>query len=162
MTTRGGDGLLRAVLYCASAVVAFTALPSGSPAEESAQPKSMRMTCGVCPDGYAVTGITQSPEICKDGEPTLVQCIPLGANLLPVCGTCPEGYNEIGSSSVPAVCGNKDGGRLTQCQLKKLEQHLPDPTQGGKSCPPDCGGTPKPGQGALPLPPKYQQLQEPK
>ncbi|RPH81511.1 MAG: hypothetical protein EHM80_02125 [Nitrospiraceae bacterium] len=124
-------------------------------AEESSEPKNIRKTCGQCPDGYATTGVTESAEICKDGDPTLVQCVPLGANLLSVCGSCPQGYREIGNSSVPARCGNQDGGRLTQCQLEKMESNLPDPTQGLKTCPPDCGSTATPGQGALPPPPKY-------
>lgn len=129
---------------------------SGWSADEApAEPKSIRKTCGKCPDGYAVTGVTQSPELCKDGDPTLVQCVPLGANMLPVCGSCPEGYREIGSSSVPVRCGSQDGGRLSQCQLERMELNLPDPTQGGKVCPPDCGTMPVPGQGALPPPPKY-------
>ena len=124
-------------------------------AQESGEPKSIRKTCGTCPEGYATTGVTESKEICKDGDPTLVQCVPLGANLLSVCGSCPEGYREVGSSSVPARCGGKDGGRLAQCQLEKMESNLPDPTQGLKTCPPDCGSTATPGQGALPPPPKY-------
>ena len=124
-------------------------------AEESSEPKSIRKTCGKCPEGYATTGVTESKEICKDGDPTLVQCVPLGANLLAVCGSCPQGYREMGNSNVPARCGNKDGGRLTQCQLEKMESHFPDSTQGGKTCPPDCGSTATPGQGALPPPPKY-------
>jgi hypothetical protein len=124
-------------------------------AQESSEPKSIRKTCGKCPEGYATTGVTEAKEICKDGDPTLVQCVPLGANLLSVCGSCPEGYREIGSSSVPARCGSQDGGRMSQCQLDKMEMNLPDPTQGGKICPPDCGSTATPGQGALPPPPKY-------
>ncbi len=124
-------------------------------AEEAAPPKAMHKTCGKCPDGFATTGVTEAPGICKDGDPTLVQCLPLGANMLPVCGSCPTGYVEIGSSSLPARCGNQDGGRLSQCQLQKMELNLPDPTQGGKICPPDCGSTPTPGQGALPPPPKF-------
>ena len=124
-------------------------------AEESSEPKSLRKTCGKCPEGYATTGVTESKEICKGSDPTLVQCVPLGANLLSVCGSCPESYREVGNSSVPARCGNKDGGRLTQCQLEKMESNLPDPTQGLKTCPPDCGNTATPGQGALPPPPKY-------
>lgn len=131
-------------------------------AEESSEPKSIRKTCGTCPEGYATTGVTESKEICKDGDPTLVQCVPLGANLLSVCGSCPEGYREIGNSSVPARCGNNDGGRLTQCQLEKMESNLPDPTQGLKTCPPDCGNTATPGQGALPPPPKYLPMPEKK
>ncbi len=124
-------------------------------AGEASEPKSIRKTCGTCPEGYATTGVTESKEICKDGDSTLVQCVPLGANLLPVCGFCPEGYREIGNSFVPARCGSQDGGRLTQCQLEKMELNFPDPTQGGKTCPPDCGSTATPGQGALPPPPKY-------
>ncbi len=124
-------------------------------ADAPAQPKSIGKTCGKCPDGYATTGVTEAPGICKDGDPTLVQCVPLGANMLPVCGSCPEGYREIGSSSVPARCGSQDGGRLSQCQLERMELNLPDPAQGGKVCPPDCGSTPAPGQGALPPPPRY-------
>ena len=129
-------------------------------AEESSEPKSIRKTCGTCPEGYATTGVTESKEICKDGDPTLVQCVPLGANLLAVCGSCPEGYSEKGNSNVPARCGNKDGGRLSQCQLEKMESNLPDPTKGGLNCPPDCGSTATPGQGALPPPPMYRPTPE--
>ena len=124
-------------------------------AEESSEPKSIRKTCGQCPDGYATTGVTESKEICKDGDPTLVECVPPGANLLSVCGSCPDGYRAIGNSNVPGLCGNKDGGRLTHCQLEKMESNLPDPTQGFKTCPPDCGSTATPGQGALSPPPRY-------
>jgi len=124
-------------------------------AEEPNEPKSMRKTCGTCPEGYATTGVTESKEICKEGDPTLVQCDPLGANLMSVCGSCPDGYREIGNSNLPARCGSREGGRLTQCQLEKMGLGLPDPTQGGKRCPPDCGSTATPGQGALPPPPKY-------
>ena len=141
-------------------VVLAATLPSLSNAQEATEPKSNRMTCGTCPDGYATTGVTQSPEICKDGDPTLVQCVPLGANMLSVCGSCPDGYAAIGGSSVPARCGNKDGGRLSQCQLRRMEQNFPDSTQGYKRCPPDCGSAAQPGHGALPPPPKYQQLPE--
>src|SRR5437773_10789106 len=89
-------------------------------AEESSEPKSIRKTCGTCPEGYATTGVTESKEICKDGDSTLVQCGPLGANLLSVCGSCPEGYREIGNSSVPTRCGSQDVGRLTQSQMDKM------------------------------------------
>jgi hypothetical protein len=142
----------------AGAVVTAGFFPSPGAAEEASEPRSIRMTCGTCPDGYATTGVTQSAEICKEGDPTLVQCVPLGANMLAVCGSCPEGYAEIGGSSVPARCGSRDGGRLTQCQLRKMELNLPDPTQGYKTCPPDCGRAAKPGEGTLPPPPKYQQI----
>ena len=55
--------------------------------EPPGEPKNIGKTCGKCPDGYATTGITEAPGICKDGDPTLVQCVPLGANMLPVCGS---------------------------------------------------------------------------
>src|SRR5688572_27894784 len=80
-------------------------------AQESSEPKSTRMTCGSCPEGYATTGVTTDAKICKDGDPTVVQCVPLGANILSVCGSCPDGYRQVGSSSSPARCGNVDGGR---------------------------------------------------
>ncbi len=134
----------------------LTLFPYTSLAQDASEPKSIRMTCGTCPDGYATTGVTQSAEICKDGDPTLVQCVPLGANMLGVCGACPEGYAEVGTSSVPARCGTKEGGRLTQCQLRKMESNFPDASQGYKTCPPDCGSAAQPGQGALSPPPKYQ------
>lgn len=148
------SGAIGALLLCT--------LPSQSTAQDATELKSIRMTCGTCPEGYATTGVTQSQEICKDGDPTLVQCVPLGANMLGVCGSCPDGYAEIGRSSVPARCGNIDGGRLTQCQLKKMEHNFPDSSQGYKRCPPDCGSTAQPGQGTLPPPPKYQQIPESK
>ena len=155
MTTRLIQRIVRA--QWSIGLVALLLVGGAMPvqAEESSEPRSIRKTCGTCPDGYATTGVTESKEICKDGDSTLVQCVPLGANLLSVCGSCPEGYREIGNSNVPARCGNKDGGRLTQCQLEKMELNLPDPAQGGKTCPPDCGSTATPGQGALPPPPKY-------
>lgn len=130
-------------------------IPLAGLAEDASEPKSIRKMCGKCPEGYAMTGVTEAPGICKDGDPTLVQCVPLGTNLLSVCGSCPEGYREIGRSSVPARCGNQEGGRLSQCQLDRMESSFPDATIGGKYCPPDCGSTPAPGQGALPPPPKY-------
>ncbi len=149
----------RVILYSAMMGTSFAPFSSSvSFAEESTEPKSIRMTCGKCPDGYATTGVTQSQDICKDQEGTLVQCVPLGANMLGVCGACPEGYAEIGSSSVPARCGNSDGGRLTQCQLRKMESAFPDGAQGYKTCPPYCGGAAQPGQGAFPQPPLYLQV----
>jgi hypothetical protein len=147
---------VRLMMYCAIVGTSFSPLfLPASFAEESSEPKSIRMTCGKCPDGYATTGVTQSQDICKDHDGVLVQCVPLGANMLAVCGTCPEGYAEIGSSSVPARCGSSDGGRLSQCQLRKMETTFPDATQGYKACPPDCGSAAQPGQGALPPPPRY-------
>jgi hypothetical protein len=122
--------------------------------EPTDDPKTIRKTCGKCPDGYALTGVTTAPDICKDGDPTLVQCVPLGANLLSVCGTCPDGYVQVGTSLVPARCGTAEGGRMSQCQLQKMESGLPNPNQGGVFCPPHCGETVAPGQGALPPPPQ--------
>ena len=147
--------IIQAQLFIGLAVLVLGIGAVPVQAEESSEPKSIRKTCGTCPEGYATTGVTESKEICKDGDPTLVQCVPLGANLLAVCGTCPEGYREMGNSNVPARCGNQDGGRLTQCQLEKMESNFPNSAQGGKTCPPDCGSTATPGQGALPPPPKY-------
>ncbi len=153
----------RMLVHCiAIGVCVVVTFPSGSMAQETTESKSIRMTCGTCPDGYATTGITQSPDTCKDGDPVLVQCVPLGANMLAVCGFCPDGYAEIGSSLLPARCGNKDGGRLTQCQLRKMDQNFPDSTQGYKRCPPDCGSTAQPGQGNVPTPPKHQPMPESK
>lgn len=150
-----------AIIICVAMLPVFGIVPSLGLAEEqgSAGPKkSIRKMCGTCPEGYATTGVTEAPEICKDGDPTLVQCVPLGVNMLAVCGSCPEEYTQIGSSSVPGRCGSKDGGRLTQCQLRNMEMSLPDPSQGMTACPPDCGSTGTAGQGALPPPPKYQRI----
>ncbi|HSL06030.1 MAG TPA: hypothetical protein VK901_21140 [Nitrospiraceae bacterium] len=155
MITRFVQRIVRTQCFFGPVVLVLVVGAMPVQAEESGEPKSIHKTCGKCPDGYATTGVTESKEICKDGDPTLVQCAPLGANLLSICGSCPEGYREIGNSSVPARCGNQDGGRLAQCQLEKMESNLPDPTQGLKACPPDCGSTGTPGQGALPPPPKY-------
>lgn len=148
------------VTVCLGSSLVAGIFPALGTAEESAEPKSIRMTCGSCPDGYATTGVTQSKEMCKEDDPTLVECVPIGANMLAVCGSCPESYAEIGGSSVPSRCGTKDGGRLSQCQLKKMDTNLPDPSRGMKNCPPDCGKTATPGQGAVPPPPKYQQMPE--
>lgn len=122
-------------------------------------PPAVRMTCGVCPEGYVMTGATDAPDICKEDEPLLVQCMPLGATPLAVCGPCPEGYVEVGRSSVPSRCGNKDGGRLTLCQLQKREPVFPDPNQGMTACPPDCGTTGVPGVGVPSPPPRYQRVE---
>jgi len=136
----------------------FPSIGLADEAESAAPKKSIRKVCGTCPEGYATTGVTEAPDICKDGDSTLVQCVPLGVNMLAVCGSCPEDYTEIGSSAVPGRCGNKDGGRLTQCQLSNMEMSLPDPSAGMKTCPPDCGSTGEPGQGAVAPPPKYQMV----
>src|SRR4026207_1716535 len=86
-----------------------------SAAEAPAEPKSIGKTCGKCPDGYATTGVTQSPEICKEGDATLVQCVPLGVNMLPVCGSCPAGCRERGSAG-PAR-RDVGGAEARPCQL---------------------------------------------
>jgi hypothetical protein len=129
---------------------------SGTAAEPDTEPKSIRKTCGTCPDGYATTGVTSAPEICTDGDPTLVQCVPLGANMLAVCGQCPDGYREIGRSNVMARCGGRDGGLLTQCQQLQMDSTLPEPAQGWLFCPPDCGTTGPAGEGAGTPPPKFR------
>lgn len=145
-----------------AAVMALICVPMTLLAEESSEPKSTRMTCGSCPEGYATTGVTTDDKICKDGDPTVVQCVPLGANILSVCGSCPDGYRQVGSSSSPARCGTTDGGRMTQCQLEHMQSNLPDPSQGGVACPPNCGSTVAPGQGAMPPPPKFRPTPEKK
>jgi hypothetical protein len=129
-------------------------------AAEGEEPKSIRKTCGSCPEGYATTGVTNAPELCKDGDPTLVQCVPLGGNMLSVCGSCPEGYAEIGHSNVPSRCGSKEGGLLSQCQSMQMGSNMPNPNQGGIKCPPDCGSTAAPGFGAAPPPPKFRPAPE--
>ncbi|MCW5787014.1 MAG: hypothetical protein KIT49_05920 [Nitrospira sp.] len=135
---------------------------SNAVAESMDDVKSIRKTCGACPEGYATTGRTTAPELCKDGDPVLVQCVPLGANMLAVCGPCPDGYAEIGRSNVPSRCGSVDGGLVSQCQSQQMGTSLPDPTQGGVRCPPDCGSPAAPGQGASPPPPKFRPSPEPR
>lgn len=148
----GGAGQL---VLC-GVVFWFGAIDLGLAAQGGEEPRTIRKTCGVCPEGYATTGVTNAPEFCKDGETTLVQCVPLGGNMLSVCGTCPEGYSEIGHSNVPSRCGEKDGGLMSQCQSTQMGSSMPDPTQGGMKCPPDCGSTAAPGQGAATPPPKFR------
>jgi hypothetical protein len=129
---------------------------------ESGGPKGNKMTCNKCPDGYAVTGTTTDAKVCPEGDHMVVQCGPLGANILSVCGSCPDGYTEVGSSSLPSRCGSLDGGRASQCQLKTMETNLPDPSQGGVVCPPNCGSSGTPGEGNQPMPPKYRPAPEKK
>lgn len=99
--------------------VLFSFAPSGGYSEEGEEPKTPRKVCGKCEEGYATTGTTSAPTICKDEDPTLVQCIPIGSSRMAVCGDCPDGYAEVGSSTVPSQCGDIDGGRVSQCQLKQ-------------------------------------------
>lgn len=135
---------------------------SAAVADSQDEVKSIRKTCGACPEGYATTGRATAPEVCKDGDPVLVQCVPLGANMLAVCGPCPDGYTEVGRSNVPSRCGSIDGGLVSQCQSQQMGSSLPDPTQGGVRCPPDCGSPAAPGQGASPPPPKFRPSPEPR
>ncbi|MEK7294344.1 MAG: hypothetical protein AAB049_05135 [Nitrospirota bacterium] len=124
------------------ALVSLPVLPSLGLAQENApaKPKTPRMTCGKCEEGYVTTGRTTDANICKEDDHALVSCLPVGSQAqMPVCGSCPEGYLEMGRSLVPALCGNEDNGLRTQCQLPKMEGGMPDPTQGGRRCPPDCG-----------------------
>jgi hypothetical protein len=108
---------------------------------EPEKPKTPRMTCGKCAEGYVTTGRTTDAKICPDDDHALVECKPIGSqNQMPVCGSCPQGYTEVGRSLLPALCGNEDGGLRTQCQLPKMEGGMPDPAQGGRRCPPDCAG----------------------
>jgi hypothetical protein len=146
-------------------LVSLPFLPSLGLAQEDApaKPKTPRMTCGKCEEGYVTTGRTTDAKICPDDDHTLVECVPPGIRgQMSVCGSCPESYLEIGRSQLPALCGSVDGGLRTQCQLPKLEGGMPDPTQGGRQCPPDCAGNLPSGMppgsidrpGKLPPPPK--------
>jgi hypothetical protein len=128
------------------------------------QPKTPRMTCGKCPDGYATTGRTTDEKICKEDDHALVECQPIGARAqMPVCGACPDGYVEIGRSFLPAMCGTAEGGLRTQCQLPKMEGGMPDPSQGGRRCPPDCAGELPTGAAPeeIPRPGKIPSVEEP-
>jgi hypothetical protein len=157
--------LLVRILAIGLVPLLLTAFPRAVLFAEEPEPKSIRMTCGTCPSGYALTGVTTDPKICKDGDPTLVECVPIGSlNLLSVCGSCPEGYQQIGTSNVPARCGTAEGGRMSQCQLTNLEKQLPDPTKGGIFCPPNCAGQlPTPGAPeTIPRPPKVPSVPEDK
>lgn len=153
--------------HCAVGVAALAALlllPVAASAQGGAQEKSgtPRMTCGKCAEGYVTTGRTTDAKLCPEDDHVLVECVPPGRGQMSVCGTCPPGYDEIGRSQLPALCGNEDGGLRTQCQLPKIEGGLPDPTQGGRRCPPDCEGNLPSGlppgaierPGKLPPPPK--------
>ncbi len=154
-------GMVTLVMMAAMVSSGSTGLAGATDGVE--EPKSsIRKTCGTCPEGYATTGVAHAPELCKDGEPTLVQCVPLGGNMLSVCGICPEGYVELGRSNLPSRCGSVDGGLVSQCQLQNMGSAMPDPGQGGVRCPPDCGSTAMPGQGAVPPPPKFRPSPEPK
>ena len=141
-------------------------------------PQVPLVTCGKCPEGYVKTAVSvprqglalgadfDQSEICKglfkSEDTTVVECKPIGyQDQMPVCGACPEGYREVGRLLLPALCGNEDGGLRTQCQLPKMEGGMPDPTQGGRKCPPDCvGNLPTPSQGNFPPhPPKFQSIE---
>jgi len=133
------------------------------PNSSQTEPKTPRMTCGKCPEGYATTGRTADEKICKEEDHALVECQPTGSRAqMPVCGSCPEGYVEIGRSLLPALCGSVDGGLRTQCQLPKIEGGMPDPTQGGRRCPPDCAGELPTGTApeSIPRPGKVPSVQE--
>ncbi len=146
--------------------------------KDKEKPKAPLMTCGKCPEGYVKTAVAATEsgtapgstfnataELCKgelkSEDTTLVECKPIGfQNQMPVCGTCPEGYREVGRTFLPALCGNEDGGLRTQCQVPNMQGGMPDPTQGGLKCPPDCvGNLPTPGQGTLPPPPKIPSIE---
>ena len=143
-------------------IVLLTLFPLPLLAEESSEPKSTRMTCGSCPDGYAMTGTTSDAKICKDGDPTLVQCVPLGANILSVCGSCPDGYRQVGNSSNPARCGSADGGHMTQCQLEKMQSNMPDPGPRGRVLSSKLRVNHSSGTGRSSSPPKFRPTPEKK
>jgi hypothetical protein len=153
----------RPAVFPVVGILALVALlvppPPGSAQEE---PKTPRMACGQCAEGSITTGRTTDAKICPEDDHVLVECVPPGRVQMSVCGSCPSGYIEIGRSHLPSLCGSEDGGLRTHCQLPKLEGGMPDPTQGGRRCPPDCGGNLPPGlppdaidrPGKLPPPPK--------
>jgi hypothetical protein len=136
------------------------------------------MTCGKCPEGYVKTAVA-APEsgsapgadfnatkgLCAETlqseDTALIECKPIGyQDQMAVCGSCPEGYREVGRTLLPALCGSENGGLRTQCQVPNMGGGLPDPTQGGRKCPPDCvGNLPAPGQGTLPPPPKIPSIE---
>ena len=146
--------------------------------KDKEEPNIPMLTCGKCPEGYVKTAVAvprQGLEIganfntaigCEkffnDKDSVVSECKPIGKqNQMPVCGTCPEGYREVGRSLLPALCGNEDGGLRTQCQRPNMEGGMPDPTQGGRRCPPECvGNLPTPGQGnSPPHPPKVPSIE---
>ena len=140
------------VTVCILATMLTGGFPLVTLAGEPEIPKIRQLRCGSCPDGFATTAVTNDPTTCKEGDPTLVQCVPLGGNLLSVCGECPSGYIKVGGSVVPSQC-NRDGGTMSRCQLERMEHANPDPTQGGRRCPPDCAeDTPAGQSGSGPIP----------
>lgn len=142
------------VIGLTGAVLAAGLLLTPAGAEEKEEPKIRQLRCGSCPSGFATTAVTADPKTCPDGDATLVQCVPLGGNLLSVCGECPEGYVKVGGTMVPTQCA-RDGGAMSRCQLQRMDSGMPNPSQGGRFCPPDCAGEfPAPGQGAMPPPPQ--------
>lgn len=60
-------------------------------AGEPEVPKIRQLRCGSCPDGFATTAVTNDPTTCKDGDPTLVQCAPLGEICSRYVGIVPRG-----------------------------------------------------------------------
>lgn len=105
----------------AGVLLALCVGPQDAAKSQSAENEtpSNRMVCESCPEGYAKTGVTTAPDVCKEGDPTLVQCVPLGSRLLAVCGSCPDGYSTVGTSMVPSRCGSEDSGLMSQCQLEE-------------------------------------------
>lgn len=133
-------------------LIALVVSPTLTAAEDKEVPKIRQLRCGSCPEGFATTAITNDPVTCKDGDPTLVQCVPLGGNLLSVCGECPDGYVKVGGTMVPSQC-DRDGGAMSRCQRQQMEFTNPDPAHGGRHCPPDCAGEFPSGQsGGGPVP----------
>jgi hypothetical protein len=162
MVRSGGRKSFR--LIGVAALLALTLpVPAWAQGGADEKPRTSRMTCGKCEEGYVTTGRTTDANTCKEGDHMLVSCLPAGSQAqMSVCGSCPEGYLEMGRSNVPSLCGSEDGGLRAQCQLPKMEGGLPDPMQGGRRCPPDCAGNLPSGlspdsierPGKLPPPPK--------
>ena len=108
---------LRVILVIMS-VTCGIGIDYGIGAEQGDEMKTIRKPVAAALTDMQPLGVN-APEVCKDGDPTLVQCVPLGASMLAVCGPCPDSYTEIGRSNVPARCGGKDSGLLSQCQLQQ-------------------------------------------
>ena len=128
--TRGSWKVWIKVGLCIGGFLALLNVSQSGWADSHEKPRGNHMVCGSCPEGYARTGVTTAPSVCQDDDPTLVQCVPLGASRLTVCGECPSGYSRVGSSSVPSQCGDEDGGLVSQCQLEGGQGGLSDSQEG--------------------------------
>ena len=63
--TRLIQGIVWTRWFIGLAVLSFAVGAMPVQAEETHEPKSIRKTCGKCPEGYATTGVTEAKEICR-------------------------------------------------------------------------------------------------